>query len=361
MREVFEPARWNAAVKALGGSIAQSWEWGLFHQSLGWEPVRLLDEEGRGAVQLLLKGTPPREGSVAYAPYGPLAASTADLVDITESAARWARGYGAYLLKIEPRLGGEVTREILKAGGRYVRAGVELPVRTFIVELPQDPQEHLKTLHKGVRYKIRRADRHGVRVLTLSSGSPDIDDKMAEFLKLLEDTSERQGFSIAPEAFYKNLMRDLPAHLLLAYHEETPVAGIIAVSFGEEAYYLFGASAERGNLYAPYLLQWEVMDAARRAGCSRYDMWGLPPSRYDEWNILKFRNLGEPEQEGLYRFKKQFGGTFMEYAGAYIRILNYAKLLEHGAASLGRRALYSPQSSFLYKFRGKVFGHSPRS
>ena len=31
-REVFDSAEWNATIKALGGSIAQSWEWGLFHQ-----------------------------------------------------------------------------------------------------------------------------------------------------------------------------------------------------------------------------------------------------------------------------------------------------------------------------------------
>ena len=58
---------------------------------------------------------------------------------------------------------------------------------------------------------------------------------MGKFLKLLKGTSERNEFYIAAEAFYRNVMRDLPAHLLLAYHQRTPVAADIIATFGEEA------------------------------------------------------------------------------------------------------------------------------
>lgn len=324
-REVSDSAEWNAAVKALDGSIAQSWEWGLFHQREGWQPLRLLDEGGRGAVQLLLKDASRGSGAVAYAPYGPLPASPSDLAEVTESAARWVRGRGTYLLKIEPRVGVEATREILKAGGKYVQAGRELPVRTRIVSILNDPDEHLMALPKDGRYCIRRAQRVGVEVLTLSSGSPDIDIEMEKFLKLLKDTSKRHGFYMAPEEFYTDVMRDLPTHLLLACHEGTPVAGAIIATFGEEAYYLFGASTpEKGNLYASYLLQWKAMEVARRAGCSRYDMWGIS-------------SRSSSRTEGFIRFKKKFGGSVEEYPGAYLRVLNYPQLLKHGAAPLVAR------------------------
>ena len=345
LREVWERAEWNAAVEALGGSITQSWEWGLFHQRQGWKPLRLLDGESRGAVQLLLKAA-PRRGAVAYAAYGPLAASTSELIEVTESAACWARGYGAYLLKIEPRLGVEAIQETLKAG-RYVRAPRELPARTRILGIPKDPEEHLKALPKDLRYKIRRAYRNGVEVLTLSSSSPDIDIEMEKFLKLLKDTSERQGFWTAPDAFYRNVMRDLPSHLLLAYHEGTPVAALITAIFGEEAYYLFGASTtEKGNLYAPHLLQWEAMEVARRAGCSRYDMWGIssrPPSK----------------TRGFVRFKQQFGGTVEEYAGAYFWVPSYLEILKHGAVpSVARATRFAiKRHPNARKVRGEVSVH----
>ena len=130
-REVLDSGKWNAAVKTLGGSIAQCWEWGLFHQRLSWQPLRLLDEEGRGAVQLLLKEA-PRGGSVAYAPYGPLAASSSDLAEVTESVARWVRRHGAYLLKIEPKVDLEAFRQSSSrpsAKKRTTFLGAPLPKR----------------------------------------------------------------------------------------------------------------------------------------------------------------------------------------------------------------------------------------
>jgi lipid II:glycine glycyltransferase (peptidoglycan interpeptide bridge formation enzyme) len=104
LREISDPAEWNAAVKAFGGSITQSWEWGLLQRDMGWKPLRLLDEEGRGGVQLLL--VEQRGGfSMAYAPYGPLATNASDLPEIIASVSRRARECRAYLLKMEPRWG----------------------------------------------------------------------------------------------------------------------------------------------------------------------------------------------------------------------------------------------------------------
>jgi hypothetical protein len=213
---------------------------------------------------------------------------------------------------------------MLKAGG-YVNTARELPVRTRIIRVPKDPDEHLKALPQDARYRIRRARRNAVEVLRLSSGSPDMDNKMGEFLKLLKVTAERHGFYTAPEEFYRQVVRGLHAHLLLAYHEGTLVAADIVVTFGEEAYNLFGASTtEKGNLYAPYLLQWEAMEVARQQGCSRYDMWGMP-------------RRPSSKSEGYRQFKQKFGGSVEEYPGAYIRILSYPELLKYGAPSLAFR------------------------
>ncbi len=283
-----------------------------------------MDEGGQGAVQLLLKDTSGGGSSVAYAPYGPLAASVPGLTEVTESAARWARKRGAYLLKVEPRVGVEATRGMLKAGS-YMHTARELPIRTRIIRIPEDPEEHLRALPKKTRYGIRRAHQEGVEVQMLSSSSPDIDNKMGEFLKLLKVTSERHEFYTAPEEFYRQVVRGLPTHLLLAYHEGALIAADIVATFGEEAYNLFGGSTmEKGNVYAPYLLQWEAMEIARRQGCSRYDMWGIS-------------SRSSPRIKGFIQFKQKFGGTVEEYPGAYIRVLSHPELLKYGAPSLAFR------------------------
>jgi len=308
LREVLEPREWDAAVKSLGGSITQSWGWGLAKQFEGWKPLRLLDKKNRGAVQLLFNYDLPGGLARAYAPYGPLAADTSDLAEVLASAARWARQRGAYLLTIEPRLGTEANGEIL--GGRtYVPAKKQLPSRTVIVDLPEDPEEHFTSLPEDTRYGVRRAHREGVEVVTLYRGAMNVGSGIEEYYKLLKDASIRQRSYVEPQAFYRRLIIDSPAYLVLARHEGTAVAGAITTTFGDEASCLRGAfTTGKGDLCAPYLVLWEAMDIARRAGCSRYDMWGFPHPSHGA-------------SPGFDRFKRNFAGTAVEYAEASTLIL----------------------------------------
>jgi lipid II:glycine glycyltransferase (peptidoglycan interpeptide bridge formation enzyme) len=308
LREIFERREWDAAVKNLGGSITQSWGWGLAKQFEGWKPLRLLDKKNRGAVQLLFSYDLPGGLARAYAPYGPLAADTSVLAEVLASAARWARQRGAYLLTIEPRLGTEANREIL-VGRAYVQAKKQLPGRTVIVDLPEDPEEHFRSLPEGTRDGVRRAHRDGVEVVTLYRGAMNVGSGIAEYYKLLKDTSIRYGSYVEPQAFYQRLIIDSPAYLVLARHEGTAVAGAIITTFGDEASCLRGAfTADKANLCAPNLVLWEAMDIARRAGCSRYDMWGIPHPSHSE-------------SPGFDQFKRNFAGTAVEYAEASTLIL----------------------------------------
>ena len=308
LKEVFDAREWDAAVKKLGGSITQSWGWGVAKQFEGWIPRRLLDKKHRGAVQLLFSYDLPGGLARAYAPYGPLAADPSDLAEVLASVARWARERGAYVLTIEPRWGTEADREIL-GGETFVRAKKQLPGRTVIVDLPEDPEEHFSSLPEDTRYGVRRANREGVEVVTLYRGAMNVGSGIGEYYGLLKDTSLRQGSDLEPQAFYQRLIIDSPAHLLLARHEGTAVAGTIITTFGGEACCLRGAFRDKkGNLYAPYLLLWEAMDVARRAGCSRYDMWGIARPSHGEL-------------PGFDQFKRNFAGTAVEYAEASTLIL----------------------------------------
>jgi lipid II:glycine glycyltransferase (peptidoglycan interpeptide bridge formation enzyme) len=194
-----------------------------------------------------------------------------------------------------------------------------------IVDLPEDPEEHFRSLPEDTRYGVRRAHQEGVEVVTFYKGAMNVGSGIEEFYELLKDTSRRQGFYVEPRAFYQRLIIDSPAYLLLARYEGTAVAGAIITTFGDEACCLRGAStAENGNLYAPYLVQWEAMDVARRAGCSRYDMWGVPRPSY-------------AESPGFDRFKKKFAGTTVEYAEASTRVLSHIACWEQGAVMLGTK------------------------
>ena len=57
---------------------------------------------------------------------------------------------------------------------------------------------------------------------------------------------------------------------------------------------------------APYLLQWESMQEAKRRGAKEYDLWGVDAKKWP----------------GLTRFKRGFGGEKISYIGSYDYIYN---------------------------------------
>ena len=108
------------------------------------------------------------------------------------------------------------------------------------------------------------------------------------------------------------LMADLEhARLYMAFHEGQPIAGTLAIHYGDKVWYLYGASSnEHRNLMPNYLLQWSMIQWAVETGCSVYDFRGVSGD-ISEDNPLY----------GLYKFKKGFGGDFTEFVGEYDLVL----------------------------------------
>lgn len=330
-QEVSDGKRWNAAVEGLGGGALQSWEWGEFRSHHGWEPLRILAEDGRFAAQILfrhLRGL----GIFAYTPHGPLAADEEELPEVAEAASLQAMQRGACLFQVEPRV--EETTGFKASGFKKSSSSVQ-PRCTFMIPILDGPEEQLAALPKDARYGVRRAQREGVEI-TASSGTGE---ELEEFLKLHEETASRQGFALRTREYYLQFMRDLPSYLIMARHgEKGLLAGAVLLVFGDEAYYLYGASAsENDNVYASYLVQFEMMNIARRAGAKRYDMGGIPCDPHEDHSLW-----------GVYQFKKKFGGEQKRFVGAYEKDLRPARAK---AVRAGINAYY-----VLQKLRGKSSG-----
>ena len=271
--EVEDKRVWNAAVAGLGGSILQSFEWGEFRRGGGWIPVRLLAEDGSSAAQVLLRKLPGMGGSLAYAPHGPLASSPEDLPAVARAVAVHAKDRGATLLEIEPRI---VRPPDLEVDDFRRSASSVQPRCTLVVPVRESEEELYAALPKDGRYGVQRALQSGIEART--SADEEVDLEL--FLDLLEETAGRQRFGLRPRGYYRMLLRELPSALVLARREgkQRPMAGALILTFEDEAYYLYGASAalEGENLYASYLVQFEALSVARRAGATRYDLWGVP-------------------------------------------------------------------------------------
>jgi lipid II:glycine glycyltransferase (peptidoglycan interpeptide bridge formation enzyme) len=155
------------------------------------------------------------------------------------------------------------------------------------------------------RYNVRLAQRKGV---TVRQGS--VTD-LGLLYRLYKETAARDGFVIRPETYYEDAWGSFIqaglARPLIAEVEGEAVAMIIAYRFAGRAWYMYGASrAIHRDKMPNHLLQWTAMQWAKEQGCTAYDMWGAPDELVDSDPLW-----------GVYRFKRGFGGEFVEHIGAW--------------------------------------------
>ncbi len=268
-----------------------------------------------------------------------------------------ARKRGAIFLKVEPNVElGEGTtkadmdRNMQALGFRPARR--LQPARTIVLDLAKSEDDLLKAMKPKTRYNLRLAGRRGVVVRRAGT----MDDLRA-FYKVLTVTGERDEFGIHKFPYYEHMWKvfgpdgDNSALLLLAEHPdeqeraEGPIAGLLALKFGREAIYMYGASANRGREHMPtYLLQWEAARWAREQGCTVYDFWGIPdaPAEEDAEGTGSNDSVSPVNTRsgfrGVYWFKKGFGGREVDYPGAYDHIYNpllYKAWMRWRGANLG--------------------------
>lgn len=199
----------------------------------------------------------------------------------------------------------------------WSRAPVDLtPIHTLVLDLTLSDAELLARMTPKGRYNIGLSQRHDVEVRR-SAGMADL----TRFYRLFQETAARNDFFAEPYGFMLNLCETLfaanQAELLLAEHCSETLAAAIIVYFGSRATFLFGGSSEKQREAMPsYGLHWAAMRRARERGCREYDLYGYEP-------------FGMPDHlyAGISRFKKQFGGTRRDTAGAWDLVF-YDRLAE---------------------------------
>ena len=85
-----------------------------------------------------------------------------------------------------------------------------------------------------------------------------------------------------------------------------------------------------------YALQWAAIRRAKSAGCTSYDLWGIPD---EDENMLESQFT--QRSDGLwnvYRFKRGFGGQVARYVGLWEKSLH---------------PLY-PLAAWVWKYRAQV-------
>ncbi|NLL18718.1 MAG: peptidoglycan bridge formation glycyltransferase FemA/FemB family protein [Clostridia bacterium] len=303
---------------------------GHFMQSLGWaklksswinEIIYVEDENGeiKGSMSLLIRKLPFLPYTIMYSPRGPVCDphDAQILKELLEKAKTVAKKYKSYVLKLDPDIEIEDKQfeEIVKKLGLKVNRGLGnydgiQPRFVFRLDLRNKTEDELmKSFHPKTRYNIRLAHKRGVRCVIGTR------DDIAIFHKLIVETGIRDGFIVRQQEYYEQVYDYLgPEHVrvFLAYYEDTPIAGSIAILWGNKCWYLYGASSNQlRNLMPNYLLQWEMIKWALESGCDLYDFRGVPGDLSEDNPMV-----------GLYRFKKGFKGKYTEFVGMLDYVFN---------------------------------------
>jgi lipid II:glycine glycyltransferase (peptidoglycan interpeptide bridge formation enzyme) len=306
------------------GDLLQSWEWGDLKAKSGWQPIRIFAErDGQiiAGASLLKRPIPKLGRCILYASRGPvLDTKDPELVrTFVNGLIHVARKHGAILLKIDPPVPIEdtVSEANLRAVGFQPVAaagfGGTQPKCVMQLDLAgRTSEEILASFHEKWRYNIRLSGRKGVTIRE-DCGRDDI----ATFYALLRETTERDGFLVRSQKYFEDMWDCLSpagfAKVALAYYEDQAIAGVFNYHFGDKACYLYGASSNsHRNVMAPHLLQWQMIQWAKKNDCKWYDFRGVSPKKGE----------GDEHLEGLNRFKEGFRPRFVEYIGEYDLVLS---------------------------------------
>ena len=293
---------------------------------------------------------------------------------------KYVKNHNGYLLQISPYyelIERDRHGESVKGGFNHKKAVESLknlgfreqkdpsqPKYMYALDIKgKTPEELMKDFKSNTRGHIRKAEKMGVKVRELKR------EELKIFKEITEKTSERRGFTDRPLSYYeqmydlfhddgkimylvagvddnvfsRNISRfsspetyipdgaekaarraDFPGRPAYDVSGEkvrsekdmsarTPAANFIPLSaamfmlYGDEIVYLFSGSDEKymRDYNAQYELQWHMIKYAAENNFKRYNFYGIHGLPDDSKN------------DGVYEFKKGFGGQVLEYIGTW--------------------------------------------
>ncbi|MFH1231836.1 MAG: peptidoglycan bridge formation glycyltransferase FemA/FemB family protein [Planctomycetota bacterium] len=308
-----EKDKWDEfIINSPNSHIFQSYGWGEVMHLLGWEPIRLVLEEGneiKAVVNILKKRIMLTSLSVQYCPRGPVFASVNEetIKEVLINLKDISRLHHVIELKISPDINFDSSfkqvfiNEQFQHSSRYA-----LHRYTFRINLKKSVDELLAGMEKRTRNAIRKAEKKELRL-----NSQNREEEFNIFYNLHRQTGSRQKFNIPPFQLIKSVWQILAskkqAYIFIMEYNNVPVSGAFILSFGGKCWYLWGASNQLYPEANPSeLLQWEIIKWAKSQGYLVYDLFGCD-------------NINETDKKisGVTLFKRGFGGEFTELIGEY--------------------------------------------
>lgn len=296
----------------------QSHQWGDFRKKTGVQVERLGFFVGgtlNKAMQVTFHKVPILNRYVGYFPKGFLPDG-----DQLAALQQLAEKYKAIYIKMEPNVKkpleqSQEDNEVVKFLQKFqIEEGRPLFTRyTFELNLEQSEEELMSKQSSKTRYNVKLAEKKGVIVVEDTS-----ERGLEDYLKILEETTKRQGFYAHTPDYFRKLWESLKdsgiMHIFKAVYENKTLVVWIVFIFNGVLYYPYGASSSLyREVMASNLMMWEVIRFGKAKRCQSFDMWGSlgpDPDPKSPWN-------------GFHRFKKGYGGDLVEFIGSYDLVNDY--------------------------------------
>lgn len=303
--------KWNEVVKKYTeANFLQSPDFGKMNEILG-DKVICDDFDGRGWALMIVRDA--KRGRYLEISCGPLAdwSNKDDLKIIFKKITEIGKKEKCVFIRIRPQLLKNASNLKILSNLGFKKAPMHLAAEhTVILDLTKTEEQLLAGMRRQTRYEVRRAEKLGIKVV---SSNTEADFK--EFHNIQAETAKRQGF-IPPSL--KTLMAekeafgdDIKIYKALTQEGE-PIAYGLIIKGGEEGdYYEAASTILNRKLPGAYALLWQVTKDLKKAGCSRFNLWGIAPA-------------GQPNHRyaGVTTFKTGFSGEITEFVPAHDLVLS---------------------------------------
>jgi hypothetical protein len=192
-------------------------------------------------------------------------------------------------------------------------------VGTFVIDLKRSKSDLQKELASRTRRMLRRAEAESFRVQVNPMPSREA---LEPFWALYPAMASSRSLQI-PAAVAIDRMAEAGDLLTVTCHSKlgAATATILVYVQHDTGFFLYGARAGRQSDGASHLVHWEAMTFLQERGYRWYD-FGQVPSCSDD--------------DGLYVFKREFGGLFVGYGSELSRRPVLIQLAERAHGLLSR-------------------------
>ncbi len=282
-------------------SFMQNINWGLVKNNWKEECIYLKkDDEIYAAMLILIQKIPNTNVTFMYSPRGPICNiyDVNVLNELMNEAKKIAKKYNAYVLTFDPPIkNDEDLKKVLNKNGYTTQKKNSAP-HDFInpkfeakLYLNGKTIEDLKHEFKQkTRYNINLADKHDLKV-RYSHDEKDL----KIFYDIYKMTVVRDKIGARPYEYLKRMLNAYDEDTLRIYIVEKDgeaLSGAISICYGNELYYVYGASSnEKRHLMPNYKMQTEMIKWGIERECKTYNFGGI---------------IYLEKDNGLYRFKTGF-------------------------------------------------------